>query len=398
MKQYKTIKALGFFVVILLIAFGSATWFTSTNLAKEAESLENQIRKDQELAISTIQRQEVKKLDSLDETEWILLSTGLLLYIQQAKVQGEAKVAYVQLVVNNAYNNDIQAIAKALDNYNSPNNIIRKAVVEAVEDLFFNGIHSDNTDGFVVIGEKVSEDGSSNCVSYGSTRSFYLEMLMHANPALGFKAFTDIANGNVKNYSSGAMEGFVIFQFVTHPDGVDMQKDYENILPEHQGKLGLELISYDLAGLKDYFMKTKSWEKTFMSFEFVTPSYIFDTADLAGRNYIKEGTRTDIPRLSLNVVFNYKTVIDNNPTLKKDLALYAQQRKQISIDAKKEIIQVIYKYQERQEQTHYNFLMKERMLYLVVILLVIICFIAMHYTKKLLEDTGGYSDGDIRGI
>jgi len=143
-----------------------------------------------------------------------------------------------------------------------------------------------------------------------------------------------------------------------------MQNGLNNIPLEHRHKLGLELISYDMAGLKDYFMRTKSWEDTFRAFEFVTPSYVFNRTDLALRPYIEEGIRTDIVKLSLNVVFNFKTVIDHNPILKRDLDRFSQRRR----------------------TSHNDFIIRERTLYLAVILLVIICFITMRYTNKLVEE------------
>lgn len=339
----QTIKALGFFVVILTLAFGSVTWFTSVALAT-AHS-EEQIQ--------------------IDEDEWTLLRNSLSLYLAQAKYQGNAKVDHITVTLNNKYTLD--EIAALLDTYEEPNNVIRNLVTEAVSDLYFNNIESDNTDGFVVKDFTVSTDSSENCVSFGSERSFDLEMLMHANPALALEAFTRIATGDVDNYKTGAVDRPIFFQFDTNEDGIDMQKNVINIPPEHQGKKGLELSSYDIHGLKEYFMKTKSWESTFQAFEFVTPSYIFNQTDLALRPYIERGKRTNITKLSLNVVFNYKTVIDHNPILKRDL----------------------YKFSQRRAKTKSNFLVRESILYLVVILLAIICFIAMHYTNKLVEEVDG---------
>lgn len=337
-----SIKALGFLVVVLTLAFGTVTWFTVKALADEHKTQQEQI----------------------DTDEWTLLNNSLSIYLGQAKQQGQAKVNYIDKTINLQFNNDTDKIALLLDNYMEPNNPIREIITEVAEDLYFNNIYSDNTDGFVVRGFEVSTDGSANCASFGSSRGFDLEMLMHGNPQLALEAFNRIARGDVENYNAGAIDKPIFFQFVTHPDGLNMQKGVQGVPIEHQGKLGLELSSYDMAGLKKYFLETKSWEKTFMSFEFVTPSYIFNKSDLAFRPYVARGFRTDIIKTSLNVVFNYKNVIDHNPILKRDLAKFSDRR--ITVRA--------------------NFIKQERLLYLTVILLAIICFIAMRYTNKLVEE------------
>jgi hypothetical protein len=342
MGRKKSIKALGLFILILILAFGCVTWFMTKQLTEEHSFQQHQI----------------------DEDEWIVLANSLQLYLSQAKVQGQAAVDCINIMVNYVYDNNLDKITEALDHYDEPNNPIRVIITDKANNLYFNNIHSDNTDGFVVKDYSIDTDSSGNCASFGSSRGFDLEMLMHANPTLAVIAFNRIATGDVENYKLGAVERPIFFQFISHSDGVDMQKGLMNIPPEHQGKLGLPLTSYDMEGLKNHFMSTRSWQKTFQSFEFVTPSYIFNKTDLALRPYIDRGMRTEVTKLSLNVVFNYKTVIDHNPVLKRDLAKFTQRRKQVQID----------------------YLAKERILLLVVMLLVIICFIAMHYTNKLVEE------------
>ena len=138
----------------------------------------------------------------------------------------------------------------------------------------------------------------------------------------------------------------------------------ENTPLDQKGKLAIELTSYDMSGLRNYFMKTKSWESTFRSFEFVTPTYVYNKADLANRPYTENGYHTQIPRLSVNIVFNFKTVIDHNPILKRDLA----------------------KFQLLKGETTRDYIIQERILFLVIILLTIVCFMAMRYTHKILSE------------
>lgn len=340
MSKKGTIKALGLFVVVLTLAFGSVTWFTSVTLSNDYVRVQKQV----------------------DEDEWTLLRNSLNLYLHQAKKQGQAEVDYIDLVLNKHYTTE--EIEILLDTYGSPDNPVRTLVANTGGNLYFNDIESDSTDGFVVKNFTVATDNSTNCASFGSSRTFELEMLMHGNPALALEAFTRIAIGDVENYNTGAIDKPIFFQFVSHPLGVDMQQGLVGVPLEHQNKLGLELTSYDLDGLKDYFMRTQSWEDTFRAFEFVTPSYIFNKKDLALRPYVEEGFKTNAVRLSLNVVFNYKTVIDHNPVLKRDL----------------------YKFEQRRMNNYDTFIVRERMLYLAVALLVIICFMAMNYTNKLMEE------------
>lgn len=332
-------KALGLFIVILILTFGSITWFTKKVLEEDYKNQSEQLLKD----------------------EWNLLRNSLALYLEQAKVQGQSIVDYVQLQISYELKTT-EEIAYALDTYNEPNNYIRKVLSEAVESkAFFKGIQSDFTDGFVVRGNVVTADTSANCASFGSERSFELEMLMHANPALAWEAFNRIANGDVENLNKGAIDRPIFFQFLSASQGVVIQDEDTPI--DQRGKLAVILSSYDVKGLEEFFLETQSWEKTFEAFEFVTPTYIYNKTDMAGRAYTENGYRTAIPRLSVNIVFTLKSAIDHNPILKRDLS----------------------KYEIRREELKRDYLFRERILYLVVILLTIICFISMQYTNQLIQ-------------
>lgn len=335
----KRTKALGLFIVILILTFGAITWFTKNILEQDYKNQIEQINKD----------------------EWNLLRNALHLYLEQAKVQGQGIVDYVQAKVESEIKTQ-EELVHALDTYNEPNNYIRKVLSEAVENkAYFKGIQSDFTDGFVVRGNVVTADTSANCASFGSERSFELEMLMHANPALAWEAFNRIANGDVENLNKGAIDRPIFFQFLSASQGTMIQ--HEDTPIEQRGKLATELSSYDIKGLEEFFLETLSWQRTFEAFEFVTPSYIYNKNDLAGRPYTESGYRTDIPRLSVNIVFTLKSAIDHNPILKRDLS----------------------KYESRREELKRDYLFRERILYLVVILLTIICFISMQYTSQLIQ-------------
>ena len=352
----KPIKALGLFVVVLIVAFGSVAWFMTDLLQKEYTATQQ-----------SFDRNYKQDIQHIDDAEWGLLKTTLLLSLSEAEAQGDLIVKLATEKIYNHFDNNIEAVAKELDNYNEPNNYIRATIADLIPLLDFNDLHTNNTDGFVVKDNFVREDSSDNCVSFGASRNFFLELLMHANPPLALETFNKISNGTADTIN--------FFQFDTHPDGIDMQKGYDNIPLIHQKKLGLDLSEYTVKGIEAYYRKTKSWEKSFMSFEFVTTSYMFDKTDIALRAYIEQGTRTEVSRLSLNVVFNLKTVIDNNTQVSNELARFKAERR-----SKK------YVYEIESENLKLNFLMKQRVLYLVVSLLMIICFISMHYTNKLVEE------------
>lgn len=349
MSKKQSIKVLGFFVIILTITFGSVTWYVGERLKADYED--------------NIQR-------SL-ENEWTLLRNALDLYLNQAKSDGETHVAIVEELIDCEFSGDLNAIAYALDNYNEPGNKIRTILTETLAGSYFEDIESDNTDPFIVRGNYVKLDSSSNCASYGESRTVDDEYTMHANPYLARVAFERIIRADIDDMSKGASERPIFFQFLSHPDGDPTIQDkyaeqYGVTIPiEHRNKLSQELVSYDMEGLKEYFMRTGSWKDTFYAYEFITPTYIYNKADLAGRPYVLDGKHTGHTRLSVNVVFNYKNVIENGGSnLEKDLTRFELERAQI----KK------------------SYLSSESGLYFMIILLVVICYMAMLYANKLSQE------------
>lgn len=346
MKRVRTdsIRALGFFLIVMTITFSSISWYTLGEISLRREETINEIKK----------------------SEWILLRNSLELSLDKAKSNGQTMVEIVDLEINKIFGNDYEAIAESLDNYNEPNNPIRKILTTTLEGRYFNNIYSDNTDPFVVRGTNIETDNSTNCAAYGSSRSFEDEYTMHANPQLAVEAFNRIRGADLENMNTAAIDRPIFFQFISHPKGVDLQTGFSKMtgreIPEdHKGKLAQELTSYDINGLEDYFMRTGSWEETFYSFEFITPSYIFNKEDLAGRPFVENGRRTPYKRLSINVVFNFKTVIDHNPILKRDLE----------------------RFEWRREEVLKQYIQDERLVYLLLILTILICSIGMRYTNKL---------------
>lgn len=357
-----SIKALGFFIIMITIGFGSVVWYVKTEL---------EIRYEQN-------RKEI------NEKEWMLIRNSLALELKQAKSDGLNKVAEIKYLIYSQYNNDMQAIGKDLDSYNEPNNPIRTILTNSIEGMFFNGIDSENTDPFIIRGNVIETDNSNNCATFGSSREFIDEYKMHANPYLAQIAFNRIQNADVENMNTAAIDRPIFFQFISHSEeekrtkGETLQERFarENnleILEEHKGKNAQILSSYDIDGLKEYFFQTESWEKTFYAFEFVTPSYIFNRTDLAGRAFVIDGKRTSYPRLSINVVFNFKNVIDHNPILKRDLQNYEFNRREL----------------QRQH------IQDVRVLYLILVLLLLICTFGMKYTNKLATMEGNNADGDL---
>lgn len=353
-----SIKALGFFVIVLTISFGAVTWYTLGELQTGYEQ---------------------QKQLSLNN-EWDLLRNTLNLSLNQAKIDGTNKVQEIKHYLYMEFENDYEALSKSLDNYHEPNNKVREIITVSLTDMYFNNIQSDNTDPFIVRGNYVELDSSANCASYGSSRTVDDEYTMHANPYLAKYAFERIKLADLENQSTAAIDRPIFFQFVDHPKGnpatalLYAETKKTTTPEEHLGKRAQELESYDMDGIKAYFFKTESWEDTFRAFEFITPTYLYSKTDLAGRAYILNGKRTEIDRLSLNIVFNFKTVIDHNTLLKRDLAKYKWER-------------------SKAEQTYYS---TERALYFVVMLLILICYMAMNYANKLAQET--YDDNNNRPV
>jgi len=339
-----SIKILGFFVIIITITFGSVAWAA-------LEGTKVQYEENMERTISL---------------EWSLLRNSLNLYLKQAKTDGQRMVDDVSERVQDRFGDNKEALALALEGYNEPNNHLREIMVAVVAENYFDNIVSNSTDPFVTRGNRVELDDSDNCATFGSSRTFESEFKMHANPFLAKEAFTRIKTADLENMNSAAIDRPIFFQFVSHPDGnPTYQNTWEEYIPlEHRGKKALILDSYDMAGLESYFRESLSWEKTFYSFEFITPSYIYNKEDIAGRKFVRGGLNTGVDRLAINIVFNYKQVIDHNPVLRSDLTKFKTIRKTLTKD----------------------FLRTEQNIYLLVLLLIIICTVAMKYTNKLAEE------------
>ena len=327
-----SIKKLGFFTLVLTTTFVTIAWYT----------------------LETMKIDYKQRKEELLDAESDLWVNSLYLSINQAKRDGEWIANEIAYRMDTEFNKDQDAIAEALDNYRMPNNPIREIVLTSIDGYYFNDIVSNNTDPIIIKGREIGEDNSADCVSFGSTRAFTLEMLMHANPKLALKQLIRVAVGDT--------DSLIFWQFVDYPGGEDLQKPYgEDIPKEHRGKKAKVLSSYDLKGLKEEFNRTESWEDTFEAFEFLVPTYIYYSEDLAGRPFVSGGKRTEYERLVLLTTFNFKTVVDNNPILKRDLHKYSILRKNL--------------------KNTYD--LKELSVYVLVIFLIIICFLAMNYTNKL---------------
>lgn len=341
-----SIRALGFFLIFITIIFGALLWYTRSKL---------EVEKDRQIQLSL-------------ENEWGLLQNTLYLSLNQAFQDGDNLRDTIKHYIYLEYGNDYERIAKDLDNYHEPNNMIRTILTNVLDGYFFNNIASDNTDPFVVRGYYVEIDNSDNCASYGSSRIVDEEHTMHGNPYQSRELFQDIIFANIESFNTYATDKIKMFQFLDYPfeDGVDLQTPYEEeyavtIPEEHRGKKAQVLDSYDIHGLQAHFMEYGSWEMTFYSMEFITPIYLYDKYDLAGRDFVLNGLRTKYQRLSLNVAFNFKTVIDKNGALEKELEKYEWERQQILED-----------YNDNQ-----------RLVLFLVIIFAVLCLIGMGYADSL---------------
>jgi len=296
------LKIVGLFTIILGVVFGSVAWFFLENLAIWTD----------------------KDIKYARDAEWTLLEQTLFNSLDKAKADGELLAHLALDRLGEDYLSDTEQVSYDLDNFYEPNNPIRLAIAETTENYYFDNIKSDSTDPFVTFGEGISADKSDDCATFGETRSFEEEYGMHANPDLAEEAFFRINIASVENYGKGARNKPIFFQFCTHPDGENIREDYGNGYAVHSEKRAYVLESYDLDGLKAKFYETNSWEEVFYAFEFITPTYIFYKSDLAGRPFVEYGRRTDAKRLAINIGFNFKAVIDNNPDIKSALVGYSK--------------------------------------------------------------------------
>ena len=298
----KTIKLLGAFITILVISFGSVAWFSLSTLRAESN------RRHKELLVE----------------EMSLLENSLMLYIKQAKKVGQSQVDTFTREVEYTIGSDPQVLSDVYDSYSEPNNPIRSILVGILSGYYFDDVVGFDMDPFIVIGNFIGLDDSPDCASYGSYRSVFDEYTMHANPYLARMVFERIMKGDT--------DDILFFQFKSHSHGIDMQSVYKKqygitIPEEHQNKLAQDLISYDMAGIREYFYRTESWEDTFESLEFIVNTQIYDKANVAGQLYIDNGVHTGVKRLSINTVFNFKTaVLGNNSLLRKDLSRFKMLR------------------------------------------------------------------------
>jgi len=371
----KSIKILGFIIIALALIFGSLTWFVQG-------ALETDYSKD----LQENQTNYTQTIDLIDSNEWLLLSNTLLAYIEKAQSEGVFMVEEVAYRSETVFNGNSPHLANAIDTYSQPNNPFRIIISEVFKDSYFNNIRANNMDPFFLKGYFVEEDNSDDCASFGSSRSVEDEFKMHANPYLARYLFYTILSADLENVGKAPIENVLFMQFDTHSEGVDLQTPYANeygiVIPEDQvNKKALVLESYDLEGLKTYFLATKSYEKTFEAFEFVVPSYIYSNEDISGRLYIEGGKRTSVDKLIINVVFNFKSVINNNSTLRKDLDLFKQAR----LTAKT-------KYDTVHDLLHRRYTSNERLTYFIIILLSIVCFMSLYFTQKLTKEFS--SEGD----
>ena len=145
---------------------------------------------------------------------------------------------------------------------------------------------------------------------------------MHANPYLARVAFHRINSGSL-DY----LKDPIFFQFIDCPEGANIREEYSSIYDDYKDKKAVIMSSYDKAGLKKIYDRGGSWEETFSYFEFIAPVHIYEKEDLSGRKFIENGINTGIPRLTINIVFNYKDVIESNPELKSALDYFEWERR-----------------------------------------------------------------------
>lgn len=309
MIRKNTIFGFGFLIILIISIFCAITWACYENLEYWYD----------------------KDMTYIDDSEWGALSTTLLLKLEQANIYGQGLGERINYKLKNAYEDQYEQIAYDLDHYSEPDNPIRKAVAETIENFYFDNIISNNTDPFVVFGETISADNSDDCASFGNSRTFEDEYGMHANPELAKIAFYRIKIADVENYGKGAVHKPIFFQFIDHPYGVKIKKDYGLLYKEHENKKAWILDTYDIAGLKKSFYETRDWRKVFYAFEFITPTYLFYKTDLAGRFFVENGLRTDVDRFAINVTFIFKSVVDNMPELRSLLTQYEERRIEVKL-------------------------------------------------------------------
>ncbi len=340
-RNYKTIQAFGAFIVLVSISFLGVIWY----------------------ALDGMKTSYLEKIENITDTEWVLLENIWASEMDLAKRESEEIGRNISREIATLSQEEI---ANLLDNYREPENPIRTAVVTSLEGNYHRDIKADNMDGFSTLGWEVSEDGSSDCVSFGPSRDFIQEASMHANPYQAISMFSDIASGNIENLNISSTSHPLMMEFSDNPFGTTENQDNYiaeggYIHPDHLGKRSLVLSSYDMAGLEEHFKEGMNWRATFFSYEFVSTTYLFAKEDLAGRPFIENGINIqDRKRLAINTVFNLRTVIENTPRLLRDLSRFQWLRDEALTDMIKTEIRI----------------------YIILFLLLIVCTTAMAYTSK----------------
>ena len=269
---------------------------------------------------------EQSDLKKIQDSEADYLFSYLIWNLDLAAIElGEAR-KQIKIVLDNEYGDDYDRLTNDLENYLEPNNYIRQTITAIVGDYKFRGIMSNSTDIIVTYGTNIVWDESEDCSLLGSYRSFQEEVPMHANPPLAEKILYQIGKG-IPSSSRKPL----FWQFMDHPKGENIRDKYPGIYDEFKDKKAYILESYDLHGLEKAYRKENSWEDVFRSFEFLTPVYIYDEMDIAGRPYIVNGRATGVDRLAIIAGFDLYQVILDSPEAMVALERFDEQRHDIIV-------------------------------------------------------------------
>lgn len=334
MIRQNAIKGFSIFVVIVTISLGTIGKYYTTNL----------------------ENWHISDMERLAEEEWGLLESALIMTNDYGKSEGRYLRSEIHSEIK-SLDLENEELIFHLDSYIQPNNPVRQVLTSILKDYRFKNIDSDSTDPFVTLGDSIVYDQSGDCSLLGSFRTFGEEYPMHANPDLAESLFYNISKGSQNGY-------LTFFQFLDHPNGENIRKDYPEIYDEFKNKKALVLNSYNLKGLKEKYMESYSWEEVFLAYEFIATTYIYEKQDLSGRNFIENGMRTEVDRLAINLGYNFKYVIDATPHLITQLEKYDWER-------------------ARSKAYLYSTLFT---LILVELLLLIICVTTMVLTLKILGE------------
>lgn len=258
--------------------------------------------------------------------KWLIIESIFYGKAAQAGKDGTLLKERIIRDIDDHYQGDFPSLKEDLYDLDKDNHPIVNILAANLKGYYFDNIVNDANDPFVIVLNEeglILTDTSVNCSAVGRTRTFPQEHPMHGNVELSEIAFNRLAVEQEPNYTGGVFPRPIMFQFESHSDGIVTKEEYDGIYEEFNFKKAQQLSSYDLEGIKQYFLESGgNWKKTFEALEFLWPVYLYPDRDLAGVPRVNNrGEKIDNRVLGIVVVFNFRDVLENAPREREKLVL-----------------------------------------------------------------------------